>query len=250
MAENTFEKRPGETKVVAVMAHDTNHNGVSQEVHVRSIFQPKKDWRLIFVRSSAYFTPELIADADLLITARTGIPEPLDLTTGPIADTAVPGSVLWTDENVKAIIDNVQNRGMGFMALHCTLYCRNREITDLMGVEPVMHKQVQPVWARDFNQDHPISNGFESFFVNLDEQFAVVIKSKYTTTLFETTAMHDKRNAIGGWCLENGKGRIVGLLPGHTSDPYLVREYREILWRSAHWATKQDIPVFPESRKV
>jgi type 1 glutamine amidotransferase len=138
---------------------------------------------------------------------------------------------------------------MGFMALHCTLYSRNRDITDLLGVEPIMHNQVQPIWVRDLNQDHPITSGIGRFFINLDEQFAVVIKSHSTTTLFETTAIHDKRNAIGGWCLESGKGRIVGLLPGHTTDPYTLPEYQEILWRSAHWAMKRDIPPYPNAGK-
>ncbi|MBT4485300.1 MAG: hypothetical protein HOC71_16660, partial [Candidatus Latescibacteria bacterium] len=136
-------------------------------------------------------------------------------------------------------------RGMGFLALHCTLYSRNRDILDLMGIEPIMHNQIQPIWVRDLNQEHPITKGIGKFFINLDEQFAVIIKSHYSTTLFETTAVHDKRAAIGGWCLENGKGRVVGLLPGHTKDPYLVHEYREILWRSAHWAMNREIQPYP-----
>ena len=228
------------------MAHDTNHNGVAQETCIRSIFSSKKDWKIIFTRASKLFTPELISDADLLITARTSIPDPIDLTTDCLADSIQQGEIFWTDENVKAIIDNVRNRGMGFMALHCTLYSRNRDIQNLMGIEPIMHNQVQPVWVRDLNREHPITKGIGKFFINLDEQFAVIIKSQYTTTLFETTAIHDKRNAIGGWCLEDGKGRVVGLLPGHTKDPYLVPEYQEILWRSAYWAMKRDIPSYPQ----
>ncbi|MCE5251462.1 ThuA domain-containing protein [bacterium] len=242
-------KAPGETKIVAVMAHDTNHNGVTQEYYMRTIFESKKDWRLIFARASSLFTPELIGDADLLVTARTGIADPIDLTADPLADSMREGAQLWTDENVKAIINNIRNRGMGFLALHCTIYSRNRDITDLLGIEPIMHNEVQPIWVRDTNQDHPITQGIGRFFINLDEQFAVVIKSEYSTTLFETTAMHDKRNAVGGWCLENGKGRIVGLLPGHTADPYRLPEYQEIVWRAAHWAMRRDIPPYPKAGK-
>ena len=101
-------KAPGETKIVAMMAHDTNHNGVAQETCVRSIFSSKNDWRIIFARSSKLFTPELISDADLLITARTGIRDPIDLTTDCLADSIQEGEILWTDENVRAIIDNVR----------------------------------------------------------------------------------------------------------------------------------------------
>ena len=61
------------------------------------------------------------------------------------------------------------------------------------------------------------------------------------------TAMHDKRNAVGGWCLESGKGRIVGFLPGHLRWAYRTPQYREMLWRAVHWAMKRDIPPFPEA---
>lgn len=244
--EIIMPKAPGEIKVVGMMAHDFLHNGVTQEVSIRRILSPEKNWRVIFARGTKFFTPGLIADADLLVTARTGIEDPIDLYPDGLADEAKPGVRLWTDENVEAIMDNVENRGMGFLALHNTIYSRRREICNFLDVEPVMHNQVQPLLVRDLNQNHPITKGIANFFINLDEQFAVVIKSRTTTTLFETTAIHDKRNAVGGWCLEKGRGRIVGLLPGHTPDPYTVPEYQEIIWRSAHWALRKDIPPYPK----
>ena len=240
-------KAPGEIKIITVLAHDNNHNGVAQETSIRRIFSSKKDWRIIYARTSKLVTPELLSDADLLITARTGIRDPIDFTGNCLAETLQSGEILWTEENVNAIIDNVKNRGMGFLALHCTLYCRDKNITDLMDIEPIMHNEVQPVWVRDLNNDHSITRGIEPFLINLDEQFGVVIKSPETITLFETTAIHDKRNCIGGWCLERGKGRIVGLLPGHTVWPYRISKYCEIVWRAAHWTLKQDIPLYPNS---
>jgi len=237
-------KSPGETKIVAIMGGDRGHNAVPLEYHVRSIFAPKKDWRLIFVLSSRFFTPGLIEDADLLITSRHSRPDDIDWRTDGLAETMETGALLWSDENVKAIVDNVRNRGMGFLALHNTIACGNRAIVDLLGIEPVPHNEVQPLWVRNLNSDHPITQGLGDFFINLDEQFAVVVKSEYSTTLFETAAMHDKRNAVGGWCLENGKGRIVGLLPGHLRWAYRTRHYREMLWRAAHWAMNRYIPPY------
>ena len=104
---------------------------------------------------------------------------------------------------------------------------------------------MQPLWVRDLNGEHPVTRGIGNFLIPIDEQFAVVVKSHSTTTLFETTAMHDKRQAVGGWCLERGAGRIVGMLPGHDKAAYRVPQYRDILWRAAHWAMKRDIPPFP-----
>ena len=240
-------KAPGETKIVAVMG-DYWHNGVMQEIHIRRIFSSKEDFRVIFVRASRFFTPELLSDTDLLITARYGGRDSIGWTPEGLVDTMEEGDLLWTEKNVNAILDNVRNRGMGFMALHCTLFSENKDILDLMDIEPIMHNEIQPVWVRDLNREHPITKGIGKFFINLDEQFAAVIKSKYTTTLFETTAIHDKRDAVGGWCLESGKGRVVGLLPGHTHWPYRTAEYQEILWRSAHWAMKRDIPPYPKDK--
>ncbi len=237
-------KRPGETKIVAIMG-DYWHNGVAQEYHIRNILSPEKTWRIIFVRGPQYFNPELIADADLLIMARYDGNDNMGYSEKGLVDTMEAGAPLWTEENVAAIIENVQKRGMGFMPLHCTLFCGVKDITELMGIEPIMHREVQPIWVYGLNQDHPITKGLGKFWIDLDEQFAVVIKSQYTTSLFQTQAMHDKRTAVGGWCLENGNGRIVGLLPGHTQGPYHTLEYKDILWRSAHWALRRDVTPHP-----
>ena len=237
-------KAPGETKIVAFMGGDYGHNSIPLEMHIREIFSPKQDWRILFVRASRFFTPELLSDADLLIISRHSRPDDIGWRTEGLVDTMKKGEHLWTDENVKAIIDNVRNRGMGFIALHNTVTSQNRDILNLLDIEPIMHNEIQPVWVHELNQNHPVTKGIGKFYINLDEQFAAIIKSHSTTTLFETTAIHDKRHAIGGWCLEDGEGRVVGLLPGHTVFPYRTPEYQTILWRSAHWAMKRDIPRF------
>jgi len=229
------------------MGGDRGHNALPLEYHIRTMFSSKQDWRILFVQANRFFTPELIADADLLITSRHSRADDIDWRPEGIVDTMETGAQLWTDENVAAIIDNVRNRGMGFMALHNTIFCGNKAIVDLLGIEPVMHMQIQPLWVRALDQRHPVTAGIGDFMINLDEQFAVVVKSQYTTSLFETTAMHDKRNAVGGWCLESGKGRIVGLLPGHLRWAYRTPQYRDILWRAAHWAMKREVPPFPEA---
>ncbi len=242
-------KAPGEIKVVALMG-DYWHNGVAQEIHVRSIFSSKKNWRIHFLRASRFLTADMLNDTDLLILARYGGSDAVGWSTEGIADSRVQGDSYMTDEQETAIIDNVMNRGMAFMAVHCTLFCGREKIEDLMGIEPLLHQEIQPLILQDINQEHPITKGIKTFFVNLDEQFDVQIKDPAKTTiLFRTLAAHDKRNAISGWCLEQGRGRIVGLLPGHTQWPYRIPEYQEIFWRSAHWVLRREIPSYPKARK-
>ena len=240
-------KIPGETKVVALMG-DYCHNPISQEIHVRSIFSSKKDWRIHFVRASRFLTAELLSDTDLLITARYQGNDNLGWTTEGVVDSQIPGDPYMTDEQEAAIIYNVKNRGMGWLAVHCTLFTGREKIEDFLGIEPIMHQEIQPLLFQNLNQDHPITKDIEPFFVNLDEQFDVILKYPSTTTiLFRTLAVHDKRIAISGWCLQQGKGRIVGLLPGHNRWPYCVAQYQEIFWRSAHWAIRHEIPRYPHA---
>ena len=242
-------KQPGETKVVCVIG-DYNHNAMGLETEVRRIFASKKDWRIIFVRASQYFTAELLSDADLLITCRYSGRDSLQWSDEPLVDSMEQGDMFWTPEQNAAIIDNVKNRGMGMMALHCTVACQKEEILSLLDVQRQRHEEVQPLWVRDLNREHPITRGIKPFYINLDEQFGVIIRSASTTLLFGTTAIHDKRERNAGWCLDQGKGRVVGLLPGHFVFAYKPPEYQEIFWRAAHWAMKREIPAYPNSKKA
>lgn len=237
-------KQPGETKVVCVMG-DYHHNPMTQETAVRAIFRSKPDWRIIFVKASRYFTPELIADADLLITCRYSGRDSIGFSAEPLVDELVPGDMFWTVEQVDTIFANVRERGMGWLAVHCTVACQNGDVLDFLDVVYQPHEEIQPLWVRDFNQDHPITWGITPFYITLDEQFGVMLKSPSTMTLFETTAVHDKRERTSGWCLERGAGRVVGLLPGHLKWAYREEKYQEIFWRAAHWAMKRDIQPYP-----
>ena len=240
-------KAPGETKIVAVMG-DYWHPAVSQEHHVRGIFSSKKDWIIYFVQASRYFTPELISDADLFISARYGGRDSIGWSTDPVVVDRPQGDKIWTDEQTEALFDNVRSRGMGWMAVHCTLFSGRKDIEDFIGIEPILHQEIQPCIIKDLNREHPITKDINSFFFNLDEQFDAQIKNPATTTLlFRSLAVHDKRDAVGGWCLERGKGRVVGLLPGHYQWTYRVPEYQEIFWRAAHWAMKREIPQYPNA---
>lgn len=243
-AEAIRPKQDGETKVVAFMGGDYGHNRITYEMRIRELFSPKKDWRIIFVQGSGFFTPELISDADLLILSRHSRPDDIAFRPDGLVEEARTGPLLWRDENIRAIVDNVINRGMGFLALHNTIASKRTEIENLLDIAPIPHRQVQPLWIHDLNQNHPITHGIGKFLINIDEQFCVIIKSPDTVSLFETTALHDKRQGTGGWCREAGNGRIVGLLPGHLKWAYQTREYQTILWRAAHWAMKREIPPF------
>ncbi len=238
------KKEPGETKIVAVMG-DYWHPEVSQEQHVREILGRIKGAKIYFVLASRYLTPELLSDADLFISARYGGADSPAWIAEPVVGSRPRGDDIWTDTHVSAIFENVEKRGMGWMACHCTIFSGRTDIEDFIGIEPILHQEIQPVIIQEFNNDHPVTKGMKPFFFNLDEQFDSQIKDPATTTqLFRSVAVHDKRNALGGWCLDRGRGRVVGLLPGHYQWTYRVPQYQEIFWRAAHYAMRRDIPPF------
>lgn len=238
-------KAPGETKVV-YLGGDQLHNGMGQVQSLRGLYKPA-GWRFLWTHDARYVTPELISDADLLIITRWGGPIE-GWSPEPVKEEPAPGDGYMSDELEDAILDNVLRRGMGFMALHCTCWTPERQkFNDMMGIKGIMHGPVQTVHMHDFNQDHPITRGIGDFSLPLDENFGVEFTNPKTVRLYETTGEQDKRHDTGGWCIENGNGRVVGLVAGHTYTSWRNATYQKLYWRGAHWAMKKDIPPDPKS---
>lgn len=245
-------KAPGETRVI-YHGGDFWHNPVTQEIGWRRVLGPA-GWRLMFAQGVESLTPEALARADLLILCRYGTvtDEVWSLPSGNLTlgftadrfveDRPVPPSFM-SDELETAIIENVR-RGMGLLAVHCTVWNgERRRFMDLLGVEkPIMHTKVQPARIHNLNPDHPITKGIRPFDIDDDEIFNAVMQPGKYELLFNTSGEEEKIDAFGGWCREEGKGRVVALLPGHLYSPYVKVPYNEIMWRAAHWALGKDIP--------
>ncbi len=239
-------KAPGETKVV-YLGGDYLHNGFTQEYSIRYTFKDT-GWRIYSAQDARQITPEVISDADLLVITRWGGPI-FGWTMGPLVDNRPSVSAkddgYMSDALEDAIVDNVTKRGMGFMALHCTIWTPDREkFNRMMGIKGRMHGPVQRVRHHDFNQVHPVTRGMKDFDIGLDENFGVELTDSRAVALFKTTGESDHRTDIAGWALDSGNGRVVGLGAGHTTDPWIMDEYRELHWRAAHWAMKREIPPF------
>lgn len=235
-------KEKGETRVV-YLGGDQLHNYMCQRQSLQSVFGTT-GWRLLFTQDARYVTPDVVADADLLIITRWGggiegwCPDPFQ-------EGAMENDGYMSQELEEAIVDNVVDRGMGFMALHCT--CWSPELikfNEMMGIEGIMHGPVQDVSMYNFNPDHPISADVADFVMPLDENFGVVLKHPDAVPLYETLGAQDKRHDIAGWALENGNGRVVGLVAGHSHTAWRNKTYQTLHWRGAHWALKRDIPEF------
>lgn len=247
-------KAPGEVRVV-FLGGDFYHNPVTQEQTWRRVFGPT-DWRLMFAQDSAFVTPELLSKADLFVmtrymtdTQKTNFS--LGFSSGQIVEERAVPSYFMTDELERAIIANVE-RGMGLLSLHCSIWNPNKpKYLSLLGVEkPVMHTKVQPTLVHKINPDHPITRDIGEFSIGDDEIFSAEMKAGADfVRLFNLKGDEQPIDTLGGWCREAGAGRIVSLLPGHTTGPYVQQSYRQIVWNSAYWAMKKDIPAAPHIQK-
>ncbi len=240
-------KSKGEIKVV-YLGGDILHCGYTHDITLRCTFKPA-GWRFYSTTDARYVTPELISDADLLIITRWGGPI-IGWNPGPIVERSLSDTDGYmSDELEDAIVDNVKNRGMGFMSLHCTIWTpEKKKFIELMGIKPRMHGPIQRIHLHNFNQEHPITKGIQDFHINLDENFGVELINNNAIKLYETTGTQDNRHDIAGWCIEQGKGRLVGFAIGHTHEPWMNATCRELYWRAAHWAMRKDIPPFDPAK--
>lgn len=242
MPKDIPPKARGETRVV-FLGGDQLHNFAAQEPALRRICE-RAGWKFYAVHDARYLTSELISEADLLMIQRWDGAVP-GWVPGPIYEEAPTNDGYMSDELEEAIVDNVKNRGMGFMSLHCTIAATDhKKFMELIGVNMIIHGPLQPLRAHNFNQNHPITQGMRDFDIALDENFGAELINKNAIPLYESTGFLDKRHDIGGWCLEQGKGRIVGLLAGHTYFAFQDPNYLPLYWRGAHWALKRNIPPY------
>lgn len=235
-------KAPGETRVLFLVG-DYWHNGTAQELHWRGVLKPT-GWRLLFAQSSQFVTPKTLAEADLFVVARYAGPDSVGFTGEGVVEKRPEGAPWMTDDQEEAIVENVTGRGMGLLHMHCSTFATDRKsYLDLVGItKPIMHGPVQRVQIHDINQDHPITKGIGEFVIDLDENFGVELAVDRTTVLYKSTGEQDKRTDIAAWCLDAGKGRAVGLHFGHVPQPFHRPEIKTVMWRSAHWAMRRDIP--------
>lgn len=234
-------KQAGEIRVLFLVG-DYWHNPITQEKNWQEVLHPT-GWRLMFAQSTKFVTPDVLASTDLFIESRYAKTNNLGWSPDTIVEKRDDEELFLTDEREQAIIDNVR-RGMGLLAMHCAIWNGERpKFMDLLGIQtPYMHTKIQPALLHKLNADHPITRGVAESKIGEDEIFRADLIPGRTTALFNLKGDEQPIDTTGGWCTESGKGRVVVLLPGHTPDPFHTKTFKELMWRSAHWAMKIDIP--------
>lgn len=237
-------KKPGERKIVCAMGHDYR-----LETTIRPTLGHIPNARVWWARHYGPITPELLSDADLLVTYYAG--DSFEWSPSGLVDTGGKERArLYTPENIAAIKSGIIERGMGWVAVHNTPWFSGDELNALLGADCMLHREIQPVILSNFNQEHPITKGMEPFVINLDEQFGLFLRDPDdpdVSILFKSQGVHDKRWTIQGLAAQRGKGRTVTFTPGHYEWTWYNDACQEILWRAANWAMNVPIGPFPRN---
>ena len=252
-------KEKGEVRVLFLFG-DYWHDSITMEKHWRRILG-NTGWRLLFAQSSQFVTPEILSQTDLFIFCRYSGADAFGWTPDGIIENRPAPSPWMTDEQEEAIIKNVE-RGMGLIPFHCAIFNDDKKkYMELLGVkQPYIHGNIR--WMTSFygmNQEHPITKGVEPF-EELDEIFGADMNDVKYDLLFQGKQVSSQEGRVptwatefkvkidpvivrpGGWTREIGNGRVVYLNCGSTQEVYWRKSMKELMWRSAHWAMKKEIP--------
>ena len=240
-------KGSNDTRVLFLVG-DLHHGAVLQEHAWRDVLSDT-GWRLRFAQTTLAITPEELAATDMFVVCRYAGPDLLGHSPERLVSRRGGRGTFVTPE-IETLLTRRVREGMGLIATHSSIYTpESPDFLALLGVEkPHMHGPIVPVTIHKLNQDHPVTRGIAPFETQPDEAFSAIMLPEPYWPLFNIMQTDPPLDALGGWCREEGKGRVSVLLPGHNSSPYLVGAYRTIMWRAAHWTLGRDIPerTFPD----
>ncbi len=243
----------GDTRVLFLVG-DIHHGAVLQE-HAWREALADTGWRLRFAQTTLAITPEELAATDLFVVCRYAGGDDLGHSPDRLIASRGPRGAFPNTELTAQLAENVRTRGMGIIATHSSIYTADApDWLALLGVEkPFMHGPIVPVMIHSLNQEHPITRGLSDFDTMPDEAFNAVMLPKPYTPLFKVRQVEPPLDIVCGWARDEGAGRVVVLLPGHNSSPYLRGAYRTIMYRSACWTMGREIPepdmIFPDGLK-
>lgn len=208
-------------KKVTILLHDYWHPRNSIEPMLEMVF-PKDRWIMTVTEN-----PKDLMNDD--------VPNLLVSFKDASEDNRVP-TPLWCDEAWTARLDDcVKNRGMGFIAVHCGIadipeehyITRNILRGYFITHPPQCEVSFEPVVGNE------LTDGVPAFtFSKVDEHYQIKITGD-TEVLGYTVSQHGKQAAL--WRHKYGKGRVVGVTPGHSYENLVQPEYVKLLTNCADW---------------
>jgi type 1 glutamine amidotransferase len=97
----------------------------------------------------------------------------------------------------------------------------------------VNHPPDENVSVYPVDSDHPVCRGVEEFAV-FDEHYFLDVDPAKTHVFLESKG-EDGSKCIAGWTHETGKGRFLGLTPGHTAKVINHPMMKRLILQSVEW---------------
>ncbi len=189
---------------------------------------PDQDWN-VHVTSDPNYLGALFMAPDLILNfkdgiANTSIPTPNWYENGALEK--------WTGKLL------VEMGGAGYIGVHCGLAnipAAHPFYTELLRGRFLSHPPKCPVTVH-VTQDHPVTAGVEDFTIE-DEHYQMEGLWDSTQVLATTASAHGEQ--VGVWAHAHGKGRVVGITPGHTTEVLTSPNMLRLLRNAVNWAARQ-----------
>lgn len=211
-------------KKAIILLGDYWHPRNSIEPMIDLLF-PKDKWDITITES-----PEIIKSNE--------VPDLLVSFKDVIENDQIP-TPLWCDDEWTAILDDcIKNKGMGFMAVHCGIADIPEDhfiTTNILKAYFIAHPpqceiSFEPVSGFD------ITEKATSFtFSTFDEHYQIKIIGN-TDILGYTVSQHGKQPAL--WRHKYGKGKVLGITPGHSYENLSQNEYLKLLKNCTEWCAR------------
>ena len=126
-------------------------------------------------------------------------------------------------------------RLMGFHSGVCT-YLEEGPVRGIMGGHFVSHPPDENLAVRPVDPVHPVCADIEEFAV-FDEHYHLDVNPEETHVFLESFSDRGDK-CIAGWTHKVGKGRFLGLTPGHTAGVINHPMMKKLIFQSVKWLTK------------
>ncbi len=213
-------------KYVIVLLHDYWHHAETIEPLLPLIFD-EKEW-FVKVTDDPNYIGASFTPPDLVVNFKDGIADTSIPTTNWYGTDAIPDYIL------KFIMPQA---GTGYIGVHCGLANipeTSAFYTDLLKGRFITHPPMCPVKVH-ISAEHPVTAGVADFEIH-DEHYQMEGKWDEVKVLGTTASQHGEQ--VGIWVNENGKSRVVGITPGHTTEVLTHPEMVKLLRNAVNWASR------------
>ncbi|MFN8008586.1 MAG: ThuA domain-containing protein [Terriglobia bacterium] len=202
-------------------------------VHIRDGLTPafaRENVPVTFIENVEALSAEALKQVQLLVILRDGMNWPNGYD---------QPHVKWMTEAQQQAIWDFVNAGGGFLALHNAqgLYPPAGLYYKLLGGDFGGHPDPAFFAIRVENHQHPVTAGVEDYEI-FDEQHMVKYFLDREHLLLRSISKNNQE-AAAGWWQEIGRGRMVYLAPGHTSEGLNHSMTQRLIRNAIRWCVKE-----------